>query len=364
MKFLVTTVEGLEEVSLKEIEDITGNKARKVFPGAIEVEGDNQTIFDLNYRGKTINRVMILLKSGKFEKLEDIYSLAEQVNYSSYIYQTQKFAIRSTRIGEHDFSSMDIERKVGKAVVDSFKKEKGEKLEVDLDNPHLIFRVKVRENKTWIALDTTGKDPLYKRGYRSYDHPASLKPNIANSLIRLSGWNPEKSFLDPMCGSGTIPIEAYHQASKIPNWFRNNYNFWKFYFVDKDHFLKRKKEIDSKVKEETRKIYGFDKTKKHIKGAKRNMEKGRAKVRFIRKNLKEAELDYDYIITNPPCGANSGSKNKAEKVYNLFLEKVDKYKQEEAIIISSASELIPNERIKDKLKFKEGKRTSQILFLS
>jgi len=80
--------------------------------------------------------------------------------------------------------------------------------------------------------------------------------------------------------------------------------------------------------------------------------------------LKEAELDYNYVITNPPYGANSASKNKAEKVYNLFLEKLDEYEQDEAIMISSASELIPNERIKDKLKFKERNQASQILFLS
>ena len=348
MDLLVTLVPGLEGVSIQEAEEITGETASKVFEGALKAQGDQEDVFKLNYLGKTFHRVYIDLAEGEFEGLDEIYEDILSVNFADYIYPTQSFAVRSEIEGEQDFSSMDLERKVGQAVVDSFKEEKGERLEVDLDDPNLVFKIIIKKDKFFFGLDTTGEHSLKERGYRSYDHPSKIDPTIASAMIKLSGWKKEDSFTDLMCGSGTIPIEAVHRANKIPNWFRDDYAFWRFFFLNREDLLEKQEEIDDSTESNKLSVYGFDKVTKHIKGAEENAEKARVDYTtiFTKSDSTKEVLDYDYIVTNFPYSKRKGNKEKAKEIYEKLLENIKKYEWERAVFLVGFPEVFPSEDLK------------------
>lgn len=363
IEFLATTTPGLESIAIKEIEEITESKARIEHKGMVTFIGEEGDIFKLNYLSKSLHRILIVLLKDCFLTLGDIYEKTLEIDFTEIINQDQKFAVRAERHGKHNFTSMEVERDVGQAVIDSFKKRKKIRLKVDLENPDLIFRVHIRDRKFWLTLDTTGQDSLHKRGYRVYQHPASLRPTIAYCMVRLSEWSEDESLIDPMCGSGTICIEAALFANKIPNWFRQDFFFWNLYFLDRGNFLKLKKEIDDKVQGKDLKIQGCDLFGKHVNGARKNAEKAGIKLNFFKADATKIPLNYDKIITNMPYGIRIGDRKRIKKLYKDFILNLYQHDWKKTVILTTCAELLPEEKIEKKIDIIYGKLPASILII-
>lgn len=361
MDLLATTTSGLEEVAIQEVKEITGKKARKEHRGMIRLKGEEEDIFRLNYQAKSLHKVLLLLKEDKFSDLKDLYKKTKEIDFTRYIYSTQKFAVRANRIGDHNFTSMDVEREMGQAIIDSYKREKNIRLKVDLENPNVIIRSEMRGNHFWIGLNTTGPKSLHKRGYRIPNHPAPLKPSIAYSLARLSGWNSDQKLIDPMCGSGTICIEASLYGNKVPNWFRTDYHFWNFFFLDRKRFFQLRKEIKDEVQNKKFNINGCDIAKKHINTAEEINKKTKANVNFFQGDATKINLDYDTIVTNPPYGMRVGSENKIKQLYKDFFANLKNYNWKKLVILTGAPEYVPEENLKRKIDIIYGNLPSSIL---
>lgn len=358
IKILATTTPGFEEVALEEVEEITGNIGSKRHRGMIMVEGVEEDIFKLNYLSKTLHRVLILLSEFGFSDLEEIYQKTFEIDFSKFISPDQEFSARIQRHGSHTFTSMDVEREVGQAIIDSFKEKAGTRLGVDLDNPDLIFRGEVRNENFWISIDTTGQNSLHRRGYRVKDHPAPLKPTIAHCLIRLSGWEEEESFIDPMCGSGTICIEAGLWGNNVPNFFRDDYDFHNFDFLDLEKFSEIK--ICDRVKDRDLSLFGNDISEKHVENARGNARKAGVEITFTNRDAREISLDYDRIVTNLPYGIRLGSHKKAKKLYNDFVSNLLDYNWKKAIILSGTPNLLPKEDLQKTLDIKYGNLPAKV----
>ncbi len=354
MEFLATTVPGFEEIALDEVEEITGSRGEKEHRGMVRMSGKEQDIFKLNYLSKTLHRVLLLLDEFRFTNLEDIYQKICRINFSKFISSDQKFAARIQRHGEHGFTSMNVESKVGQAIVDSFKRDTGSELDVDLDNPNVIFRGEVRHDTFWISVDTTGQNSLHKRGYRVTEHPAPLKPTIAHCLIRLSGWSQNETIIDPMCGSGTICIEAGLFGNNIPNFFRNDYDFNNFKFLDSEKLSEVKKDISKSTENENLYIFGNDVSEKHVKNARNNAERADIDVTFTNRDATEISLDYDRIVTNIPYGIRLGNKQKIRELYEKFTSNLLSYDWKKAVIITGSPELLPKKHLQKISKIKYG----------
>ncbi|MHC1567812.1 MAG: tRNA (guanine(6)-N2)-methyltransferase [Candidatus Syntropharchaeia archaeon] len=334
MEFLATTIQGLEEIGITEIRELIGKDARKEEKGKIRFRGDERDVFTLNYLSQSLHRIIILLEHTRFQSLSEIYEAVKGIDFREYIHETQSFAIRASRIGDHDFTSMDVAREAGQGVIDSF----GKKLKVDLENPNVIIRVYVREDELWIGIDTTGES-LHKRNYRSYSHPAPLKPSIAYALVRIVEWKEEDSLIDPFCGSGTIPIEAARFANKIPN-PRRDFAFWNLKFLPRKDFMEKMKEKGEK-KEKNLKIYGCDISKKHVEGALENAERAGVKINFFQGDATKISLNYDKIVTNPPYGIRMGRKSKIGKLYQDFYKNMTSYDSwNKAVVLTASPELL------------------------
>lgn len=255
---------------------------------------------------------MISLESKKFSNLEEIYKIVKQIDFD-FIKPEQSFAIRALRVGEHDFTSIDIGRVAGQAVIDSYKESKGIRLKVNLDEPDVIIRTDVIHNELYVGIDTTGDDALHKRWYRVYNHPAPLNSAIASCMIRLANWNKNKSLFDPMCGGGTIPIEAALKERNIPIGKNREFAYFKLYGKILPYIEENREFME---------IYGMDKFKKHVNGAIRNAESAGVKdtINFFQGDATLKKLEADIIITNPPYGLRIGSKRILKDLYSKFVE--------------------------------------------
>ncbi len=330
MIFYATLPPGLEEVSAKEIEGF-GGKVTEIRRnrGRVFFEGDLELMAKLNYMARTIERVMILLEVERFESLDDIYRIVRNLDLD-WIKPDQSFAIRPLRVGEHDFTSLDVGRVVGQAVIDSYMEARGVRLRVNLDEPDVIIRVDVIFDEVYVGIDTTGDEALHRRGYRVYNHPAPLNPTIASAMVMLSKWRPEEILVDPMCGSATIPIEAGMIGKNLPPQAkRRDFQFVRIFGYD----LLRKVIESMNFIDREMTLVGVERFRRHLLGAKLNCREAGVDVHLIQGDATEPCLkEADVIITNPPYGLRIARKGLVERLYEGFLKSAREMTERLAVI--------------------------------
>ncbi len=298
VKILATTSPGIEDLLAIEFNEVFGKNCEHV-----EVRGNRGRVIahikESSWLWERINtltlvhRVGVLLSSQKIrtniEGLNDIKNAILSSNLIEYITPKSTFAVRAERVGSsHEYTSIDIARVAGEAIIVLTESYYGSPPKVELDYPEVIVNVDVIENTLYIYVSLTGDISLHRRGYRVYDHPAALKPTLARAMILLSGAQDGETILDPMCGSGTIPIEASFL-------FENSINMC----------------MDINIK--------------HLTGAKMNAITAGVLNRIVfingdsRKIEKYIKDEIDHIITNPPYGIKLGNPRAVKKLYREFL---------------------------------------------
>jgi tRNA (guanine6-N2)-methyltransferase len=338
--FIATTNIGLEEESVKELKNFEYT-ARIIGRGRIKFYGKKKAIYEVNYLSRTINRLYLLLDEAKIKSLQDIYSRIKKIDFSSFVDKTQSFAVRVSKNSE--FRTYDIAERAGQAVIDSFRESTGIRLKVDLENPDIIIRVDVHKNKMLVCLDTTGDEALYKRRYRVYQHPAPLKPTICAALIQLAG---TEEILDPMCGSGTILIEAASKARNLPSQrLRESFQFQKLKFFDGSEWKRVRKKAERNINWKKYDILGLEKFRKHVEGAKLNAKKAGVADTITFKQydatkLHTLDFSQKIIVTNPPYGLRIGSMKKIKELYSGFAESVRKTGIEKLVILTARYDLM------------------------
>ena len=326
-EFFATTIRGLEDVCAQEVREILGlSEEPELGWGRIFFRAPLEAIYELNLRARTMHKLFLLLHRGHFEGLRDIYRAARGLDYGLVIRPGQSFAVRAERIGQHDFTSMDVASEVGQAVIDSYMASRGVRLKVNLDEPDVEIYAFVRDDEFLLGLNTTGPS-LHKRGYRVYKHPAALRASVAASMLYLAGWAGEGLLLDPMCGGGTIPIEGALMARRIPpGSFRGlDFAFLRLALADEGEFLARREEALSEVLDEEFNIMGMDKFRPYLEGAIRNARSAGVAdtIRFL---VGDATRLTDYlsgqepthVVVNPPYGVRMRLRG-LRRLYKAFL---------------------------------------------
>ena len=335
MKYLATVVPGLEEVSAAELRKF-GAKVLKIRKnkGRIIFEGNKDLWKKLNFFSRSLERIIMLfdIKIINNFDLKTIYNCVYSIEWENLLDPGKTFAVKTTRHGEHPITSMEIAGISGQAIIDRYLKEKNKRLKVNLNNPDTIVRVDLIENQLFIGIDTTGEEGLQKRKYRVYNHPAHLNSCIAYSLIKLSGYEKNKCLLDPMCGSGTIPIEASMFVRKIPPGKFDSKR--RFGFRWKEHYFN---DLE---------IYGIEKFKKHYLGAIKNAESAGVykNINFINKDclkyLSTTSDNYDCIVFNPPYGIRIGKKNIVRKLYFKLFDILKTFKGSTVSLITTEKNIM------------------------
>ncbi|MEM0095616.1 MAG: tRNA (guanine(6)-N2)-methyltransferase [Candidatus Bathyarchaeia archaeon] len=344
LRFFATTVIGLEDIAAKEVENLLNGKV-ELDIGRIVFEGRPTDIYLLNLKARTINKVFIQLCHSKFVNLEDIYKLAKSLDYTWIINPEQSFAVRTQRLGLHNFTSMDVSRVVGQAIIDAYTDAARKRLKVNLDAPDVEIYCLVRDDEFLMGINTTGSS-LHKRQYRVYNHPAALKPTIASAMLKIGGYSSESFMLDPMCGGATIPIEAALEARRIPpgKW-RSDFAFLKLKVCSPREFEKFRAEI---LAEEDLKnspvIHAMEKSAKHLKGGMENAKKAGVyeTINFKLGDATRVEdypnVKFDLIVVNPPYGLRANPKEGVRRLYESFLKTLrTKFTDATLVLITAAS---------------------------
>ncbi len=298
--------------------------------GKVFFEGSLKLIPILNFTARSINRVVVLLAyEDNIESLEDIKEVVNNTDWSNYIDKKQTIAVKSERVGQHKFTSLDMSKIIGQTIIENLKRSFGVPIRVNLESPDVKIIAELI-NKTFVlGIDTSGLS-LHIRRYRVYNHPMPIRTTLAYTLVRLSDWKESEILVDPTCGGGTIPIEAALFARKIPpvKFRENDYLLYKLKFLNKEVIDEIKKEILSVIKyDKTYEIFGMDINIKHIKGAMKNAKNAGVNdtISFIQGNAERltnyfAPNSVDKIVSNPPYSLPN--KSRLRKFYNKFIKSV------------------------------------------
>ncbi len=297
MRFVATCNPGLEDIAATElVEELRASPVElREHKGRVIFEAEpRESVLAGVYRLRSVHSVYMLVSeaSVRYDKggLEDIYDAAYKSGVHRLIPIGASFAVRAARIGEgHEYTSIDIARTTADAVARAYEEQYGHPPLVRLNAPSVVVYAEVDSDRYRVGVLIAGEISLHRRGYRIYDHPAALKSTLAYSMLRLAGARDGATVLDPMCGGGTVAIEAALLFEESP-------------------------------------VLCIDKNPRHIKGAVMNALAARVANR-IRFTVHDAtrlpellgEKSVDYAVSNPPYGIKLGDPWSVRRLYDRFL---------------------------------------------
>ncbi|MCF8348628.1 MAG: RNA methyltransferase, partial [Bacteroidales bacterium] len=259
MDFIAKTFAGLENVLTAELTALGAIDAEPIKRGA-KFRGDTAMMYKANYLAGTAIRV--LKPISVFEVTDDklLYDKVMLTDWTKVFNLEQTFSVEANVFHSELTHSHFVALKTKDAIVDQFRQKLGKRPWVDTENPDIFVDVHISHNLCTISLDSSGHS-LHKRGYRVAADKAPINEVLANGMIRLAGWSGESDFYDPMCGSGTIAIEAAMIAMRIPaGYYRKKFAFMNWEDFDESLWTKVKEEADSHMGELTHKIFASDRS--------------------------------------------------------------------------------------------------------
>ncbi|MBI3862641.1 MAG: hypothetical protein HY290_12180, partial [Planctomycetia bacterium] len=363
-KYFAVAARGIERVTAAELEQLGAQQVNPVF-GGVHFEGDMLLLYRASLWLRTASRILRPLRDFAAQTQEMLYSQARRVRWEDYLDPTKTLAVQATiegaaaRAGErsaatppdrHDRGRHDRGRpprgrevrgrsahrapprrgidnsmfaalKVKDAIVDRLRREQGARPDVDKEHPDIVVHAHFGGGRCTLSLDASGSS-LHERGYRLRGAPAPLKETLAAALVDLSGWDGRAPFFDPMCGSGTIVIEAAMKAMRIaPGLARPSFGFQRWPQFDGKAW--------QEVVDEARKqklppppggIFGADSDAASIAAAEENARRagvGEA-IRFEVRRFEETTApaaDPGVLVCNPPYGARLGQDSELQPLY-------------------------------------------------
>lgn len=257
LKIQIKTFFGLEEILAEEIRKL-GGKNVEVKNRAINCEGDLGFLYKINYSARTALKILIPVLTFKAWDENRFYDKLFAFPWDEYMTVDQTFAIDTTIYSERFNHSQFISLKMKDAIADYFNFKFRKRPSVDTQQPDIKFHLHIDRELVTISLDSSG-DALFKRGYRKEQGEAPINEVLASGMLQLAGWDGKGNFLDPMCGSGTLLIEAAMIAMDLPaQIFRKKFGFQNWLNYDEGLFKTIKEVRINRVKEFTGKIVGYD----------------------------------------------------------------------------------------------------------
>lgn len=319
----VKTFFGLEDVLVEELKEIGAENIKKG-NRVVTFEGDKRLMYKANLWLRTGLKVLKPVKSFRAESEEELYQQIKRMNWAEYMDNDMTFAIDSTVKSSVFRHSKYAALKVKDAIADYFRSKTGKRPSVSVENPDLRIHIHIADKQCILSLDSSG-DSLHKRGYRKARQEAPLNEILAAALIKLSGWKCNTNFLDPMCGSGTILIEAGLIAFNIAPGLKRSFGFqnWKDY--DETLWTSLLGEALTKKRDFNHKILGSDLSEDAIEVAADNIENAGLEddIRIRKVSVLDRtrpDGDAGIIVMNPPYGERIGER--VELLYKMIGSKL------------------------------------------
>jgi putative N6-adenine-specific DNA methylase len=305
MKFVAKTLYGLEAVLAEELIRIGASDVEKV-NRAVIFSGDISLLYRVNYTVRTALSILMQVADFRIRSKDDLYRGGSKIEWDRYLSADDTFSIVPV-VNSGYFTHTGYPALILKdAVADYFRRKTGRRPSVNAADPGILINLHISNDIVTVSIDSS-VIPLFKRGYRQEQSVAPLNEVLAAGILLMSGWNASASLIDPMCGSGTIPIEAGLLACNIPpGRFRNFFGFQKWKDYDEKLFAKIKYEADNEIISSPVKISGSDISEQVVSQARANVAKaGLMDIISIQtadfRDLK-ASAGNGFIFLNPPYG--------------------------------------------------------------
>ncbi len=303
LQIQIKTFFGLEPVLADEIKKLGGRKV-EIKNRAVNCEGDLGFLYKINYSARTALKILVPVFEFKAFNEHKFYDKLSRFAWDEYMDIDQTFAIDATVNSERFKHSQFMTLKMKDAIVDYFQFKFKKRPNVETKNPDIKFHLHIDRDLVTISLDSSG-DPLFKRGYRKEQGQAPINEVLASGMLQMAGWDGKGNFLDPMCGSGTLLIEAAMIAMDLPaQIFRKKFAFqnWKDY--DAELFTKIKEFRINRIKEFEGKIVGYDIDARMLNAARINIEAAEMEdvIEVKKQNFFDSkkELFPLLMVFNPP----------------------------------------------------------------
>ncbi len=351
-ELIAKTFMGLEQVLAQELTQLGANNVQ-IGRRVVTFTGNKEIMYRANFQLHTAIRILKPIAHFKAKSADDMYNEVSKIDWSLYIEKGKTFSVDSVVYSDEFTNSRFVTYKVKDAIVDQFRERTGTRPNISVTNPDIRLNIHVAEFDATLSLDSSGES-LHRRGYRQESVEAPLNEVLAAGMILMTGWKGETDFIDPMCGSGTLPIEAALIARNIsPGVFRKEFAFEKWPDFDKDLFDEIYND-ESQEREFEHHIYGYDVDMKCVNTAKLNVTAaGLSKDITIAhqdfKDFKQPE-EKSIIIMNPPYGERISTPNLLG-TYKMIGERLKhNFMDNEAWILSYREECFRQIGLKPSIK--------------
>jgi putative N6-adenine-specific DNA methylase len=322
MKFFVTSAKGLEELVAAELSAL-GLSELKIERGGVSFNGRLEDSYKACLWLRTASRVLLVLAEFPCASPEELYAGVRTVEWPLYLKPDMTMAVDSVLRDSAMTHSGFLALKTKDAIVDAIRDKFGRRPDVDTKSPDLQVNVHLVKNRCTVTLDMAG-EPLDRRGYRLDRNKAPLRENMAAALVAFSGWTGDTPLYDPMCGSGTIVIEAALKAANTaPGLLRERFGFQNW--PDHDPTLWRRmlhEAKDLRQHELAVRLSGSDRSPGSIEMSRQNAARaGVGKLAsFTTADIStfEPSASPAMIIFNPPYGDRLGELDELASLYRTF----------------------------------------------
>jgi 23S rRNA G2445 N2-methylase RlmL len=318
-RILVTCSRGVTPYLREEIEGL-GYDVLSESSGGIETTGSLDDTMNLNLQLRTGQRVLLLLQEFRVTDIQDFYRKVRNISWEDHIHEDGYVCVTSAVDSLLINNSRYANQKCKDAIVDRIKEKRGRRPDSGPEKDGAVIFVYWKGNRCSVYLDTSG-EPLFKRGYRVHSLTAPMQETLAAAVVSATGWDGQSSFINPMCGSGTIAIEAaLRAADRAPGLTRRNFGFMHLKGYDRERWHKLRNKAQKKAKTTlSHKIIATDKSAQAIKAAKSN-----AALAGVADLIEFRVCDYadtpvsvipGVVMFNPEYGERMGTMSKLEDIY-------------------------------------------------
>lgn len=352
MRFIAKTLYGLENVLSEELRNLGAGNVQ-IANRAVSFDGDMGLLYKINYCARTALSILMPIADFRIRSKDDLYKAGTKIEWDRYLDADDTFSIVPVINSPHFTHTGYAGLILKDSIADTFRNQTGRRPSVDNDNPRLLINLHISNDQVTISLDSS-VTPLFKRGYRQEQSVAPLNEVLAAGILLLSGWNVASAFTDPMCGSGTFPIEAALIACKIPpGKFRKFFGFQRWRDFDEDLFQKVMLENNNKIMSSPVKISGSDISQETLQFAKTNVERaGLNDVISLKvSDFKDLQpVEGGYVFMNPPYGQRI-QPEEIDTLYSMIGSTLKhKFSGSTALLISSNKESLKHVGLKPKEK--------------
>ncbi|MEW6057063.1 MAG: THUMP domain-containing protein [Bdellovibrionota bacterium] len=336
-QYFATTSKGIEPITAEELRSLGANEIH-VMPGGVSFEGDQRLLYRACLSLRSASRVLVQVREFAAKTPEMLYDQVRRVKWQDYLDSDKTFSVDCTissskreRELEGDKPSNSrlshshfVALKIKDAIVDQLRLKQGARPNVDVKDPDLRVNAYLKEGRCILSFDASGPS-LHERGYRIHGALAPLKENLAAAVVAMSGWDGKSPFIDPMCGSGTLVIEAALKALNIaPGLYRKKFGFFRWPDFNQELWREVLEEARQKaLKKLDFPIVGYDVNARMVASALENAaQAGLSRVvHFERRSIEALQpvgKSPGVIIVNPPYGERIGEEQSLQALYKTM----------------------------------------------